>query len=71
MDLNDPNMCPNFFRENTEIRIFLTRKNEGLSWIVPELSHFGHWGMGLSCNSSSVGINFLHSFMSGLPQAAC
>ena len=41
MDLNDPNMCPNFIRENTEIRIFLTRKNEGLSWIVTELSHFG------------------------------
>jgi hypothetical protein len=27
--------------------------------------------MGLSCNSSSVGMNFLHSFMSGLPQPAC
>ena len=27
--------------------------------------------MGLSCNSSSVGIDFLHSFMSGLPQPAC
>ena len=24
--------------------------------------------MGLSCNSSSVGMDFLHSFMSGLPQ---
>ena len=27
--------------------------------------------MGLSCNSSSVGMNFLHSFMSGLSQPAC
>jgi hypothetical protein len=36
----------------------------------------GQWGkilvmaMGLSCNSSSVGMDFLHSFMSGLPQPA-
>ena len=27
--------------------------------------------MGLSCNSSSVGMDFLHSFMSGLSQPAC
>ena len=26
--------------------------------------------MGLSCNSSSVNMDFLHSFMSGLPQPA-
>jgi hypothetical protein len=26
--------------------------------------------MGLSCNSSSVGMDFLHSFMSGLHQPA-
>ena len=29
MDLNDQNMCPKFFCESTEIKIFLTRKNEG------------------------------------------
>ena len=33
-------------------------------------AHWKIW-MGLSCNSSSVGMNFLHSFMSGLPQPAC
>ena len=35
------------------------------------LDRFFNIGMGLSCNSSSVGMNFLHSFMSGLPQPAC
>ena len=34
------------------------------------LLHF-LFGMGLSCIISSVGMNFLHSFMSGLPQLAC
>ena len=28
-------------------------------------------GMGLSCNNSSVGMDLLHSFMSGLPQPVC
>ena len=29
LDLNDPNMCSKFFHENTDVHIFLTRKNEG------------------------------------------
>ena len=29
MDLNDPNMCPKIVCEKTEIKIFLTRQNEG------------------------------------------
>ena len=52
--------------------------HNGFRWIQKEHSFsqkkfclfFSRVGMGLFCNSSSVGIDFLHSFMSGLPQLA-
>ena len=54
-------------KQNKKIEKFVKLKWYRAGKSIPALG----LGMGLSCNSSSVGIDFLHSFMSGLPQPAC